>query len=44
MISKKSSAANSQKLVNPEPEVEDATILEAQTINTDEEFGFDDDD
>ena len=32
------------KLVNPEPEIEDATILEAQTLNTDEEFGFDDDD
>lgn len=32
------------KLVNPPPEVEDATIIEAQLLDTDEEFGFDDDD
>ena len=32
------------KLVNPEPEVEDATIIEARTLDTNEEFGFDDDD
>jgi hypothetical protein len=32
------------KLVNPQPEVEDATVIEAQLLDTDEEFGFDDDD
>jgi hypothetical protein len=32
------------KLVNPQPEVEDATIIEAKLLDTDEEFGFDDDD
>jgi len=32
------------KLVNPEPEIEDATILTAKTLDVDEEFGFDDDD
>jgi hypothetical protein len=32
------------KLVNPEPEVEDATILSARTLDVAEEFGFDDDD
>ena len=31
------------KLVNPEPEVEDATILNPQVLDIDEEFGFDDD-
>lgn len=31
------------KLVNPQPEVEDATIIEAAALDTDEEFGFDDD-
>ena len=31
------------KLVNPPPEVEDATVIEATAIDTDEEFGFDDD-
>ncbi len=32
------------KLVNPPPEIEDATVIEAQMLDTDEEFGFDDDD
>lgn len=32
------------KLVNPQPEVEDAAVIEAQMLDTDEEFGFDDDD
>ncbi len=32
------------KLVNPQPEVEDATVIEAQLLDTAEEFGFDDDD
>ena len=32
------------KLINPQPEVEDATIIEVETASTDEEFGFDDDD
>ena len=32
------------RLVNPQPEVEDATVIEAQLLDTDEEFGFDDDD
>ena len=32
------------KLVNPQPEVEDATVIEAQLLDTDEEFGFDDND
>ena len=32
------------RLVNPEPEIEDATILTARTLDVDEEFGFDDDD
>ncbi len=32
------------KLVNPQPEIEDATIIEAKLLDTDEEFGFDDDD
>ena len=31
------------KLVNPEPEVEDAVFVGAEDIDTDEEFGFDDD-
>ena len=31
------------KLVNPEPEVEDAVVVGAEDIDTDEEFGFDDD-
>jgi len=31
------------KLVNPQPEIEDATIIEAAALDTDEEFGFDDD-
>ena len=31
------------KLVNPPPEVEDATVIEATALDTDEEFGFDDD-
>jgi len=32
------------KLVNPQPEIEDATVIEAKLLDTDEEFGFDDDD
>jgi len=32
------------KLVNPEPEVEDAVLLEGKAVDIDEEFGFDDDD
>jgi hypothetical protein len=32
------------KLVNPQPEVEDAAVIEAQLLDTAEEFGFDDDD
>ena len=31
------------KLVNPEPEIEDAVVVGAEDIDTDEEFGFDDD-
>ena len=31
------------KLVNPEPEVEDAVVVGVENIDTDEEFGFDDD-
>jgi len=31
------------KLINPEPDVEDAVVLEGQTVDIDEEFGFDDD-
>ena len=32
------------KLVNPQPEVEDATVIDEQMLDTDAEFGFDDDD
>jgi hypothetical protein len=32
------------KLVNPEPEVEDAVVLTPQNLDANEEFGFDDDD
>ena len=31
------------KLVNPQPEIEDAKIIDADVIDTDKEFGFDDD-
>ena len=31
------------KLINPEPDVEDAVVLEGQAVDIDEEFGFDDD-
>jgi hypothetical protein len=32
------------KLVNPEPEIEDAVVLTPNAIDINEEFGFDDDD
>jgi hypothetical protein len=31
------------KLVNPQPEIEDAKIIDVDVIDTDKEFGFDDD-
>jgi hypothetical protein len=31
------------KLVNPQPDIEDATIIPVEDLDTDEEFGFDDD-
>ena len=31
------------KLVNPEPEIEDAVVLTPEDLDVDEEFGFDDD-
>ena len=32
------------RLVNPQPEVEDARVIEGSMVSTDQEFGFDDDD